>query len=217
MPRCKRDLRLYKGTQIVTANIAAQDTLTPPASAQPRVARRWIAFDARWCRTCRVCETVCAIAHEGAARPALARIRVTFDEFPTDVPDALEEPDAARHFVSATVCLHCADAPCLDACPTRSLSRDARSGAILVDADPDSETVCIGCMRCRKACPWDVPVRHPEHKIAIVCDLCTGRKAGPVCVEMCPLSGKALRLAAAPEPIGHAGCVTPAQTVEVSR
>jgi carbon-monoxide dehydrogenase iron sulfur subunit len=173
----------------MTTSIAVQEK-TPPA----RVARRWIAFDAQWCRTCRVCETMCAIAHEGAARPALARIRVTFDEFPSDVTTRVEEPAAARHFVSATVCLQCADAPCVEACPTRSLSRDARTGAILVDTDPDSERACTGCMRCRTACPWDVPVRHPERKVALKCDLCAGRAGGPVCVEMCPLSGKALRV-----------------------
>jgi carbon-monoxide dehydrogenase iron sulfur subunit len=156
--------------------------------------RHWIAFDARWCRTCRVCETMCAIHHEGAARPALARIRVTFDEFPAQVSAPVEEPDAAPDYLSATVCLQCDDAPCVDACPTRSLSRDARTGAIVVDTDPGSERACIGCMRCRKACPWDVPLQHPELKVAIKCDLCAGREGGPVCVEMCPLSGKALRV-----------------------
>jgi len=183
----------------VTADIAIQETKSQPAPAQ--LMRRWIAFDAQWCRTCRVCETVCAITHEGAARPALARIHVTFDEFPAGVPPVaaeiaswIEEPAAAEHFVSGTVCLQCADAPCLEACPTCSLSRDARTGAILVDADPGSETACTGCMRCRTACPWGVPVRHPERKVALKCDLCAGREGGPVCVEVCPLSGKALRV-----------------------
>ena len=161
-----------------------------------QIVRRWIAFDAAWCRTCRVCETMCAIYHEGAARPALARIHVTFDEFPA--PDRLtvpiEDPAAARQFVSAVVCLQCADAPCIDVCPTGALARDARTGAMGLDADPDSPTACIGCMRCRKACPWDVPQRHPERKVALKCDLCAGRAGGPVCVEMCPLSGKALRV-----------------------
>jgi Fe-S-cluster-containing hydrogenase component 2 len=167
----------------------------PAQDAQ--VARRWIAFDAQWCRTCRVCETMCAILHEGAARPALSRIHVTFDEFalssaPTEIP--IEEPAAAESFVSAVVCLQCADAPCIEVCLAGALSRDVRTGAVVVDTDPDSETACIGCMRCRKACPWDVPQRHPERKVALKCDLCAGREGGPICVEMCPLSGKALRV-----------------------
>jgi carbon-monoxide dehydrogenase iron sulfur subunit len=207
-----------EGKPTVTANIAVQEKRLPATSASAQagqaaqtqtspVARRWIAFDASWCRTCRVCETMCAITHEGAARPALARIRVTLNEFPADVPSgdvlpAVEEPAAAKRFVSAVVCLQCADAPCIAACPTGSLSRDPQTGAVVVDTDPvaggsGAETACIGCMRCRKACPWDVPVRHPERKVAIKCDLCAGREGGPLCVGMCPLSGKALRIACA--------------------
>jgi len=208
----------------VTANIAVQE---PISSAQAQVTRRWIAFDAQWCRTCRVCETVCAITHEGAARPALARIRVTFDEFPratagpgeAGLAVALDEPAAARYFVSGTVCLQCVDAPCVESCPTRSLSRDAHTGAIVVDTEPGSERACIGCMRCRTACPWDVPVRHPERKVALKCDLCAGREGGPVCVEMCPLSGRALRVEEAQEGqvAGHARSVTTSRAAEEAR
>jgi Fe-S-cluster-containing hydrogenase component 2 len=177
----------------VTANIAV--SVQEQTTTQAR--RRWIAFDAQWCRTCRVCETVCAIYHEGAARPALARIHVTFDEFalcsaPDDPP--VEEPAAARRYLSASVCLQCADAPCIPACPTGALGRDPQTGAVTVDVAPGSPTACTGCMRCRRACPWDVPRRHPTLQTAIKCDLCAGRDGGPLCVEMCPLSGKALRL-----------------------
>jgi Fe-S-cluster-containing dehydrogenase component len=170
---------------------------------------------------------MCAIVHEGAARPALARIQVTFDEFPSPTasptgepvgaPIAVEEPAAAARYVSGTVCLQCADAPCIPACPTGALARDAQTGAIAIDVDPDSATACMGCMRCRKACPWDVPRRHPEIKVAVKCDLCAGREGGPACVQMCPLSGKALRVAsealaadadAAPGAVGQAASVT---------
>jgi Fe-S-cluster-containing dehydrogenase component len=68
------------------------------------------------------------------------------------------------------------------------MSRDERTGAVLV-----REKRCIGCMLCRDACPWDVPKRHPERRLALKCDLCVDRAEGPLCVEMCPLSGKALR------------------------
>ena len=208
----------------MTANIAGQEHGAREACGAreargARGARHWIAFDARWCRACRVCETVCAIAHEGAARPALARIQVTFDEFASDLPAPVEEPAAARAFLSATVCLQCAGAPCIPACPTRALSRDPGTGAVVVDTDPGSERACIGCMLCRKACPWDVPRRHPERRVALKCDLCAGRAGGPVCVEMCPLSGKALRVeqASAPEAVGHADRVAPARAGKAAR
>ena len=76
----------------------------------------------------------------------------------------------------------------MGACRVSAMVRDARTGAVVILEDK-----CIGCMRCAKACPWQIPVRHPEQKRALKCDLCSYRPEGPMCVEMCPLSGKALR------------------------
>jgi Fe-S-cluster-containing dehydrogenase component len=123
-----------------------------------------------------VCEVACSIGKEGVAQPALARINVFFDEFQEEDP------------ISVTICFQCADAPCIQACPKDALSRDERTGAVLVN-----DQRCIGCTLCRKACPWDVPKRHPDRKLILKCDLCVDRADGPLCVEMCPLSGKALR------------------------
>ena len=135
-----------------------------------------IVFDPQWCRTCRVCEVMCSIAREGVASPALARINVTFDEFRDVDP------------IAGTVCFQCEDAPCLEACQAEAMYRDPETGAVVIDQER-----CIGCMKCRKVCPWDVPKLHRELYVAIKCDLCAGREGSPVCVRMCPLSGKALR------------------------
>ena len=135
-----------------------------------------IIFDPASCRACKVCEISCSIYHEGKASASMARINIRFDEF--------QETDP----ISATICFQCEDAPCIEACPVDALSRDARTGAVIVD-----EELCVGCMQCRDACPWDVPKRHPEKRLAIKCDLCNDREEGPLCVEVCPLSGKALR------------------------
>jgi carbon-monoxide dehydrogenase iron sulfur subunit len=142
----------------------------PTAGARGRVR-----FDPQWCRTCRVCEIACSIAKEGVARPAVARIMVQLNEF-----------DGANP-ISGTLCVQCPEAPCIAACPVDALTRDARTGAVRV-----LEEVCIGCMRCQKACPWGAPRRHPDRRLAIKCDLCSDRDDGPQCVAMCPLAGKAL-------------------------
>ena len=136
-----------------------------------------IVFDANFCRTCKVCEMVCSIAKEGQARPALSHIKVVFDEFSETEP------------IEANVCAQCLDAPCIDSCPLEAMQRDTRTGTVLVN-----EESCTGCMECREACPWDVPDEHPDRRVAIKCDLCADREEGPLCVQMCPLSGKALRL-----------------------
>ena len=134
-----------------------------------------VEFNAQWCRTCKVCEVVCSIAKEGRAQPALARINVFFDEFSTTDP------------ITANVCAQCPGAPCVDACPVDAMRQDNCTGVVVVD-----DEACIGCMKCREACPWDVPKKHPDNNIAVKCDLCADRDEGPLCVRMCPLSGKAL-------------------------
>ncbi|MEA3407314.1 MAG: 4Fe-4S dicluster domain-containing protein [Chloroflexota bacterium] len=106
----------------------------------------------------------------------MARINIHFDEFKETDP------------ISATICSQCEEAPCIEACPLDAMSRDARTGAVIID-----EELCVGCMQCRDACPWDIPKRHPHKRLAIKCDLCNEREEGPLCVEVCPLSGKALR------------------------
>ncbi len=153
------------------------DAQVPPERiSQPAMARGRVVFEPELCRTCHVCETACAIHHEGEARPAIARIRIYYREFETENP------------ISGVVCTQCVDAPCLDACRFDALIRDAHTGAVRV-----LEEKCTGCMRCQRACPSGIPQRHPERRVAIKCDLCSDRPQGPICVEMCPLSGRALR------------------------
>jgi Fe-S-cluster-containing dehydrogenase component len=150
---------------------------------QPTIAARGrVVFSASWCRTCRVCEIACAIGKEGVARPAVARIAISFNEFQSVDPANPQVPITAR------LCLQCADAPCLEACRVEAIRRDARTGAVVI-----SREKCVGCMRCAKACPWQIPQRHPDERKTLKCDLCYDHAEGPRCVNACPLAGKALR------------------------
>ena len=70
-------------------------------------------------------------------------------------------------------CLHCADAPCMDACPVGAISRDGR---VVTRVDRDA---CVGCRACLHVCPYDCPVFDAEGK-SMRCDLCGA------CVMVCP-------------------------------
>lgn len=111
--------------------------------------------------------------------------------------------------VSAPIgCHHCADAPCVNACPTGCLY--AEDGYVGVRRD-----TCIGCRNCILACPYgaiDIVTRKVTHELeprpgdggakakrrrrststVVKCDLCLDRADGPACVKACPT--KALRL-----------------------
>lgn len=49
-----------------------------------------------------------------------------------------------------TLCNHCENAPCVQVCPTSAMHKDADG---ITMHDPD---MCIGCMACQLACPYDV-------------------------------------------------------------
>ena len=79
--------------------------------------------------------------------------------------------------------MHCEDAPCLLACPTGAIRREAGAQVVGVDAG-----LCIGCHSCSIACPFGVPRFGTDGKMQ-KCDLCNERlKCGlePACVRVCP-------------------------------
>ena len=91
-------------------------------------------------------------------------------------------PDTSRHF-SVMRCNHCADAPCVQICPTKALFT-RRDG--IVDFDTDR---CIGCKSCMQACPYDALYIDPDEHTAQKCNYCVHRvEVGlePACVIVCP-------------------------------
>lgn len=91
-------------------------------------------------------------------------------------------PDTRRVF-QVTRCNHCADAPCVEICPTAALFR-RRDG--IVDFDGGR---CIGCKACMQGCPYDALYIDPQTETAAKCNFCAHRvEVGlePPCVTVCP-------------------------------
>src|SRR6266404_4764234 len=81
------------------------------------------------------------------------------------------------------VCKHCANAGCLEACPTGSIVR-TEFGSVFVQPD-----ICNGCGYCVVSCPFGVIDRRPDDGRAFKCTFCYDRqKAGaePACAKACP-------------------------------
>jgi Fe-S-cluster-containing dehydrogenase component len=147
-----------------------------------------VVFSAGSCRACRVCEVACSLFKEAVAGPSVSRINIHFREFDPAEP------------IRGTICRQCEVPECMEACAAGAMWRDASTGSIVIN-----QGMCIGCMECKAACPWQVPKLHTERGVAIKCDLCKEREEGPACVEACPLPGKALRYDAAGEGDGCDG------------
>lgn len=81
------------------------------------------------------------------------------------------------------VCKHCANAGCLEACPTGSIVR-TELGTVFVQPD-----ICNGCGYCVVSCPFGVIDKRPVDGRAFKCTFCYDRqKAGlvPACAKACP-------------------------------
>ncbi|MBE0557273.1 MAG: 4Fe-4S dicluster domain-containing protein [Proteobacteria bacterium] len=132
------------------------------------------------CTGCKTCELYCGAERGSEGKTLLKAVQET----PAPQPRIRVEGSRDRAF--PLQCRHCLQAPCLDACLTGALVRDAASGMVLIREDR-----CIGCWTCTAFCPYGVIVPSPERKIAIKCDRCLYMEK-PSCVEVCPT--KALEL-----------------------
>jgi anaerobic carbon-monoxide dehydrogenase iron sulfur subunit len=120
-------------------------------------------IDYQKCTGCRLCELVCAVFHDGISNPARSRIKVM-------------KWEAEGLYIPMT-CQQCEDAPCMNVCPVKAISRDEELGRIFVDYD-----VCIGCRSCVAVCPFGAMNFNIKDKQVFKCDLCDG---DPQCVRFC--------------------------------
>ncbi len=137
-------------------------------------------LDISRCIGCRACEVACVTANDLDPRSARNWVLHLEDEDVTN-GDTTFAP---------YLCHHCADAPCVQACPTGA-SYTASDGRVLVDHD-----LCIGCGLCVPACPYDARfVAEDIHKIE-KCTLCGSRVENglaPACFEVCPSGARTFR------------------------
>ena len=122
-----------------------------------------LSFNQEKCTGCRLCELVCSVKHDGVSNPARSRIRVMKWE--------------AEGLYIPMACRQCDDAPCLNICPVKAISRDQELDFVRVDHD-----ICIGCRSCVAICPFGAMGYNSIDSKVIKCDLCHG---DPQCVRFC--------------------------------
>ncbi|WP_323143709.1 4Fe-4S dicluster domain-containing protein [Massilia phyllosphaerae] len=148
-------------------------------SAPRQTVPRWgMAVDTERCIGCHACSVACKV--ENAVYLGMFRTKVYYHDF--HGRDAVGKNTLKRAFLP-TLCMHCEDAPCLKACPTEAIRRDA-DGVVRIDAD-----TCDRSRDCIAACPYGAIHIDPVAQVADKCDLCSHRlDAGlqPACVEACP-------------------------------
>lgn len=150
--------------------------LTPETAAKLMRATNLLVIDMDRCTRCDQCVRGCTESHQG--QPRFHRANPQFRVGTLEVAGA---------------CVHCADSPCLEVCP---------SGAITLLANRSVQVLrarCISCRQCEAACPFGVieyfpPVdaddgasaKKADPVVSNKCDLCLTPRRDPPCVVACP-------------------------------
>jgi tetrathionate reductase subunit B len=145
-------------------------TLKPQADIKPPE-KVGMVIDLRRCVGCHACAVSCKTEHAVPLGSFRNRTQV------------VQRPDSLKLSFVPMICMHCEDAPCLNACPSTAITREL-DGRVLVD-----EVRCDGNQECVGACPYGAIFFHPDKQVASKCNLCEHRtEVGmpPACVEVCP-------------------------------
>ena len=133
------------------------------------------------CTGCFTCVVACKDWHDILAGPVFWRRLSTIEQG--------HFPEISVAWLSSS-CYHCAEPPCMPACPVGAITKREEDGIVLVDRE-----ACLGfesCgSACQIACTYDAPQfgTEPDAKME-KCDLCLDRwreDKKPICVEACPM------------------------------
>ena len=185
-----------------------QDTIQNPLHARifhdkfyrikkirPKIHHFVFVIDINKCVGCQACVVSCK--NENTVPLGVFRRVVDVMEVGEMVPDekglvVTDEgnftPNVKRVFLPRT-CNHCDHPPCVEVCPVKATYK-LETGQVEIDYD-----LCIGCLTCVQACPYDMRFANPIQHTADKCNMCAGRASVsheksyvpllPVCVTSC--------------------------------
>ena len=170
-----------------------------PPQTKKSVRRKILLVDTSKCIGCRACQMACKEWHETKSENMIepdSALAVGY-ESPKDLSyktwirvQSIEttRDGQVRWLFKPTLCLHCADAACLEVCPqTNCIYKDTKSGNSIVLNDAR----CIGCLYCVYVCPFSIPRYNPETRTVYKCTRCYDKVSAsdshlPACVQACP-------------------------------
>jgi Fe-S-cluster-containing dehydrogenase component len=134
-----------------------------------------LTIDNDLCWGCKTCEVACKQENRAADGVKLISVQ-------EHGPGLIDGQLDFSFYVS--VCRHCDDPACVEACPEEAIGqRD--DGLVIMD-----DTLCSGCQACLEACPYDAMVFDEGKNIAQKCHLCyhrVDRGLVPACTDnICP-------------------------------
>ena len=128
-------------------------------------------YDQQYCIGCQACQVACRV-----------RNNLTPGVYPRKATNYQLGLNGIR---LSLACNHCERPACVEVCPVGALTKRSEDGVVVHDPE-----VCIGCLSCQAACPYDAPQYNDITGKMVKCDMCAERVdlgEDPACVSACPL------------------------------
>jgi tetrathionate reductase subunit B len=144
-------------------------------------------IDVSLCNGCYSCQIACKDEHVGNDWTPIAKPQPDTGQFWLYLAEHIRGtvPKVKMHYVPK-LCMHCAEAPCIPACPIPDTIYRRDDGLIIIDP-----LKCTGCKLCVDACPYDAIFFNEDLNLAQKCTGCAhlldgGEWTVPRCVDSCP-------------------------------
>jgi Fe-S-cluster-containing dehydrogenase component len=150
------------------------------------MAKKIFVIDVKRCNGCHTCQVACKDEHVGNDWTPIAKPQPETGQFwiklEQEVKGTVPKVKVAYR---PHLCMHCDEAPCMDACPVEGAIYKRADGLVIIDP-----VKCTGCRLCVEACPYRVIYFNENLNIAQKCTGCAhllddGWKE-PRCADACP-------------------------------
>ena len=133
-------------------------------------------IDTTVCNGCYNCQIVCKDEHVGNDWSPIAKPQPEIGQFWLHLEEKVRGTvPKVKVAYRPHICMHCDDAPCIEACPIEGAAYKREDGLVILDTQK-----CTGCRLCVAACPYDAIFFNEDLNLAQKCTGCA------LCGEMCP-------------------------------
>lgn len=143
-------------------------------------------IDIAKCNGCHSCQIVCKDEHAGNDWTPIAKPQPDTGQFWLKLTERVRgSVPKVKMAYRPHLCMHCDQAPCMEACPVEKAIYKRKDGLVIIDP-----LKCTGCKSCVDACPYQVIFFNEGLNIAQKCTGCAhlldnGWK-DPRCADACP-------------------------------
>ena len=150
------------------------------------MSKKVFVIDLKKCNGCHACQVVCKDEHVGNDWSPIARSQPDTGHFWIRLTQEVRgSVPKVRVAYRPHLCMHCDQAPCMDACPVEGAIYKRDDGLVIIDP-----VTCSGCRNCIDVCPYRTIFFHEELNIAQKCTGCAHLLDDgweePRCADACP-------------------------------